>query len=84
MAAPGESLWKVALGLAILILFFCIGIAHVIDPDRFLKRSGIKKGGEMLTEFNRIGFRIAGLVFAVFAACLMYILASDVFHDFHK
>jgi len=76
---PGESLWKISLGAIILIVFFCIGIAHVIDPDRFIRSSGVRKGGEMLTDLNRIGFRVAGLVFAAFAGCLLYILASDVF-----
>jgi hypothetical protein len=79
MAVPsGESPWKIAVGAVILMVFVYIGIAHAIDPERFLKRSGIRKGGEMLTEFNRLGFRIAGLLFAAFAGCLLYVLASDV------
>jgi hypothetical protein len=75
---PGDSLWKAVLGAAILILFIGIGIAHVIDPDRFLQRSGVRKGGQLLTEFNRLGFRIVAFVFAAGAGLMLYILASDV------
>ncbi len=75
----GNSIWKLLIAVLALVFFFCVGIAHVFYPDRFLKRSGLHKGGEMLTEFNRIGFQIAGIIFAAFAACLLYVLISDLF-----
>jgi hypothetical protein len=55
-----------------------MGIAHIVDPDRFIKGSGVRQGGEMLTEFNRIGFQIVGIVVAVFSACLIYMLVGDI------
>jgi hypothetical protein len=60
----------------VLALFFCIGTAHVIYPDRFIGRPGDRKGGEMLIEFNRIGFQIVGIIVAVFAGCLLYMLVA--------
>lgn len=38
--------WKLALVVPLLLLFFCVGVAHVINPDLFIKRSGIRRGGE--------------------------------------
>ena len=70
---------KLTLGVAIAALFFCLGIAHVIFPDRFIKRSSIRKGGEMLTDFNRIGFQIAGIVIAAFGGFMLYVLVGAIF-----
>lgn len=69
-----NSFWKEMLMAIVLVLFAAIGIAHVVSPDRFLKRSGIRKGGEMLTEWNRAGFQFAGAVFAGLAIYLLYVL----------
>jgi hypothetical protein len=74
----GENVWKLSLGAVFSAFFFCIGIAHVISPDRFIRRSGVSKGGEMLTEFNQIGFQIVGIIIAVFAGCLLYLLLGDI------
>jgi hypothetical protein len=54
-----------------LLTFAGIGIAHIFKPDYFMKRSGLRRGGELLTEWNRVGFQIAQAIFAVFA---MYLL----------
>jgi hypothetical protein len=75
----GENGWKLTLGVAIAAFFFCIGIAHVIFPDRFLKRSSVRKGGEMLTDFNRTGFQIAGIVIATFGGFMLYVLVRAIF-----
>jgi hypothetical protein len=59
--------------LLFLLLFAGVGVAHVLYPDRFIRRNyGVRKGGEMLTEWNRLGFRIAGAIFALFALWLLY------------
>ena len=60
-------LWKEVLGATFLILFAAVGVAHVINPDWFTKHSGIRKGGEMLTEWNRLQclqllFKMRGLL----------------------
>jgi hypothetical protein len=75
----GENVWKLTLGVVVAALFFCIGIAHVIFPDRFLKRSSVRKGGEMLTDFNRTGFQIAGIVIAAFGGFMLYVLVRATF-----
>lgn len=61
------------ISILVLLAFAGIGIAHVFKPDYFLKRSGVRKGGEMQTAWNRLGFQIAG---AIFAAGALYILYS--------
>jgi hypothetical protein len=74
----GENVWKLTLGVAIAAFFFCIGIAHVIFPDRFIKRSRVRKGGEMLTDFNRVGFQFAGIIFAAFGGFMLYVLLGAI------
>ncbi len=63
--------------VAFLVLFACVGIAHVVSPDWFIERSGARKGGEMLTEWNRFGFRFAGAIFAGRAVYMLYLLSRD-------
>jgi hypothetical protein len=55
-----------------LVAFAGIGIAHVFKPDYFMKCSGVRKSGEMLTEWNRLGFQIAGAIFAAVAIYMLY------------
>jgi hypothetical protein len=75
----GENLCKLSLGAVLLVFFFRLGVAHVIYPDRFIERSAVRKGGEMLTEFNRISFQIAGIIIAVPAGYLLYVPGGEVF-----
>jgi hypothetical protein len=63
---------KVMVLTLILSIFFCVGVAHVAKPDWFIKRSGVLKGGELLTTWNRLSFRVAGALFAGFAIYLLY------------
>jgi hypothetical protein len=70
---------KLTLAVVLLLVFAAIGIAHVVSPDWFIKRSGVRKGGEMLTEWNRLQFRIVGAIFAVAAGFVLYTLLSDSF-----
>jgi hypothetical protein len=69
--------WKLMVVVAFLVLFACVGIAHVVNPDWFIERSGARKGGEMLTEWNRFGFRFAGAFFAGGAVYMLYLLLRD-------
>ena len=65
------------LGLVLVLLlvgFAGIGVAHIFNPDWFMKRSGVRKGGEMLSEYNRAGFQIAGAIFAAIAIYMLYSL----------
>ena len=61
--------------VVLMVLAFAgIGIAHIFRPDYFIKRSGVRRGGELLTEWNRLGFQIAGAIFAGFAIYFLYVL----------
>jgi len=57
-----------------LLAFAGVGIAHIFRPEYFIKRSGVRRGGELQTEWNRLGFQIAGAIFAGFAIYLLYVL----------
>lgn len=65
-----STLWKEILGGAVLVFFAAYGIAHVLYPDRFMKPW--HRGGEMLTEWNRLGIQVAGAIFAGFAIYVLY------------
>jgi hypothetical protein len=65
---------KRALLVLVLLAFAGIGVAHIIKPDWFVNRSGVRKGGELLSDWNRLGFQIAGGIFAAFAIYGLYIL----------
>jgi hypothetical protein len=65
-----NSIWKEVIGVVVLLFFAGLGIAHVIYPHKFMKPW--HRGGEMLTDWNRLGIQIAGAVFAGFAIYLLY------------
>ena len=67
--APKQPLERDS-GGAVLVFFAAYGIAHVIYPDRFMKPW--HRGGEMLTEWNRLGIQLAGAIFAGFAIYVLY------------
>jgi hypothetical protein len=52
----------------LLIIFLvgvaAVGIAHVVNPSSFVKRSGVRKGGEMLNDWNETGFQLLGVILA--------------------
>ncbi len=73
-----DSAWKLILLVLVLVLFVCVGIAHVINPDWFIGRSGVRRGGEMLTEWNRLGTQVVGALIAGFAVCALFALLRDV------
>lgn len=79
IVARGESVWRLSLGVASALFFLCMGIAHVAVPDYFLKRSAIRKGGELLTDLNRIGIQFVGIVVALLAAVMLYRLTAVLF-----
>jgi len=60
-------------GVLMLLAFAGFGIAHIFKPDYFVKRSGVRRGSELLTEWNRLGFQIVGAIFAGFAIYLLYV-----------
>jgi len=58
----GESIWKLLFELAAAVVFLCVGLSHVINPDYFIKRSAVRKGGDLLRESNRIQFQFFGII----------------------
>jgi hypothetical protein len=60
-----NSIWAAILLLAVLLLFSGVGVATVINPDYFIRHSGVRQGGELLTRWNRFQFRVVGLIFAI-------------------
>lgn len=72
-----NSVWKPMLLVVVLVCFACLGVAHLINPDRFIRLYPYRKGGEMLTEWNRFGLQVAGACFAGFALYLLYRLLRD-------
>ena len=72
-----DSAWRVLLVALMLIAFVGIGIAHVINPDIFLRNSGARKGGAMLTKWNRDSFRVIGAIFAGGAGYVLYAVLQE-------
>jgi len=68
---------RVWLAGIMLVVFAAMGVAHVVNPTYFLKRSGIRKGGELLTEWNALGFQMAGPIFAILSLYLLHALVSN-------
>ena len=77
----GNNPWKLALGLIVLLFFLGMGVAHVINPDYFLKRSALRKGGEMQTEFNHLGIQIVGFLITLFSLGILYDIGNDLFRN---
>jgi hypothetical protein len=61
----------------LLLMFAATGVADLLNPDWFIARSGVPRGGELLTAWNRLGFRIAGAMLLGVALYLLYHLLSD-------
>ncbi len=59
--------------VVVVLLFFAgMGIAHAINPDRFVRSSGFRKDGEMLEGWNGFSVRILGVIFTAFAIYGLY------------
>ena len=71
-----SSLWKLVLTVGLLLFFGGVGVAHVLRPDWFIKRSGVRKGGEMLSEWNRLQFQMVGAILAAGAGYGLYTLLT--------
>ena len=78
MNTHGESVWKLCLGVLVLLFFMGIGIGHMLYPDYFMKRTALRRGGEMLTDWNRTGCQFVGLMVTVFSGWVLYQLAHDL------
>lgn len=79
MNLHGDNAWKLSVGVIVLLFFLGVGVGHIIYPDYFLQRSAVRKGGEMLTDWNRGAFQLLGLIITLFAGSVLYELVSDLF-----
>lgn len=72
----GSSIWTLLLTVGILLVFATIGIGCIINLDWGIKHFGqaLRRGGELLTAWNRIGLQFVGLAFGGFAVYLLYVL----------
>jgi hypothetical protein len=68
------SFLKIAALVLLLLTILCLGVAQMINPDWFIKRSGVRKGGELLSDWNQFGFQICGGFLTAFAAYMLYVL----------
>lgn len=67
---------KIALVLAMLIVFAALGIGCALNPDwgiRHFSRT-LMGGGELRKEWNRTQMSVLGLIFAGFALWMIYVL----------
>lgn len=63
--------------LLALVAMASVGIAHIVKPDWFVKRSGVRKGGTFLTEWSRLNFQLFGAIVAAGAIYLLYRLLKQ-------
>lgn len=75
------SSWRLILGVSILTSFAAIGIGCVIKPDWGIKHFGQswRKGGDLLTEWNRLGISFVGLALGGFGIYGLYIILRECF-----
>ena len=73
-----NDFWRLTLLIVLLLFFACLGVAHIVNPDWFIRRSGVRKGGELLSEWNRIQFRLLGAILTVFALYGLYSLLRSL------
>lgn len=74
-----NTLWRGVLAIVLLVFFAGVGAAQVANPDWFVARSGMRKGGEMLTRWNRSWVRSAGLVETTAVTYILYEILCDMF-----
>jgi hypothetical protein len=68
----GASWWKASVAVVALLAFVCLGIAHIVNPDYFIRRSAVRKGGQLLTDWNRMSFQLVGGIVAAFAVYILW------------
>ena len=78
MNAHGECVWKLCLGVLVLLFFMGIGLGHLLDPNRFTKGTYLRRSGRMLSKSEGFQVRLFGLVAIMFSGYVLYQLAHDV------
>ena len=63
--------------VGVLLVFIGAGIHAVIRPKRHMN-AYLRRGGEMLREFNEITVQMFGVVFASASAWMLYHVVRDI------
>jgi len=71
---PMELIWKLLIGIAVFTVFLFVGVNNVVRP----KISNLPKGGEELTQWNRLQVRIAAVILTGFAIFGLYELLRSL------
>lgn len=71
-----EALKRLAL-VAFFAFFAATGVRAMLNPDLFIRRSGLPKGGEMLKTWNRDSMRVVGALFVAVAVYMLYRVLID-------
>ena len=58
-----DNSWRTITAVAVMLFLTGLGIVQVIKPNRFMN-SYLRRGGELLTDWNRMGVQIAGAILA--------------------
>jgi hypothetical protein len=74
-----NSVGKLIVVVSVLLFFAATGMANVVNPDWFAKRSGARKGGEMLTAWNRMQFRIGGVILMFVSGYVLCVVLAGWF-----
>jgi len=67
-----DSLGSLILVVLVCVLFAGIGVAALVNPDYFIRHSGMRKGGELLGDWNRLGMQVVGLVVIIIVIWALY------------
>ena len=71
----GGSVWSFALIVTVLLVPVASGVFAIVRPDRFT--GGLLKGGEMLTDWQRLSAQLGGLTVAVASGYMLYSFLAD-------
>jgi hypothetical protein len=72
-----NGLFGKLLGVLLFLAVAGIGVAQLLNPDWFIARSSVRKGGEVLQVWNRLSFRILGGILIGGSLYLLYDFIRD-------
>ena len=70
----------VPIAILILLVFVGVGVDTILRPKRHMN-AYLRRGGEMLREWNELGVQLGGLVFAGASCWMLYELVRSVWTE---
>jgi hypothetical protein len=70
----------VPIAILILLVFVGVGVDTILRPKRHMNNY-LRRGGEMLREWNETGVQLAGLVFAAASCWILYELVPSLWTE---